>query len=376
MARAIALDLVEGKVFSQVTLADIDVERAQALASTLPTPGAETLRLDLRDEAQLVKALGDHDVVINSTWYRLNPHVMGASIRAGVPYVDLGGLYHVTLKQLEMNKEAVDRGVTCLIGMGSTPGTMNVMAAYAADQLASVDEVLLGSASKVVRPGRGFQVPYSLGTMLDEATMPAVVFEEGAYKEVPPLAETVPMDMPDPIGRVEGYLTLHSELATMPQNVGKGLRRLSFALHLPKDYVSYLRTLVNLGLASREPVDTPEGPLTPYDFLVRVLGRAKPEQVELDVDVQMAEVHGRRGEEEVTVRVWAAGQPRKDRELPGGTWGTGVPASICAMMIGRGDIQAKGVVPPEVAVEPLPFFGELRKRGIEVGIETRSKRHL
>lgn len=40
--------------------------------------------------------------------------------------------------------------------------------------------------------------------------------------------------------------------------------------------------------------------------------------------------------------------------------------SIGVQMIARGDIDARGVVSPETAIAPAPFFAELRKRGIEI----------
>ena len=41
-------------------------------------------------------------------------------------------------------------------------------------------------------------------------------------KEVPGLSVREEFVLPDPVGRVEGYYILHSELATLPQNIGKG----------------------------------------------------------------------------------------------------------------------------------------------------------
>jgi hypothetical protein len=35
-------------------------------------------------------------------------------------------------------------------------------------------------------------------------------------------------------------------------------------------------------------------------------------------------------------------------------------------MIARGDVKARGVVPPELALEPAIFIDELRQRGIEI----------
>ena len=43
-----------------------------------------------------------------------------------------------------------------------------------------------------------------------------------------------------------------------------------------------------------------------------------------------------------------------------------IPLSIGAQMIGRGDVQVRGVVPPETAIQPGIFFAELAKRGIEI----------
>lgn len=366
MASAIARDLAERGPFSSITLADLNADRVRDRAAALPRGKGAPLELDVRNRAELSKALGEHEVVVNSTWYRLNTEVMSAAIKEGTPYVDLGGLYHVSLEQLKLDGAARDRGVMCLIGMGSTPGTMNVMATHAAAQLDSTEEAILASASKVVKEGRGFQVPYSLATMLDEASMPAVIFEDGHLKEVEPLDCAIPVDLPAPLGKVEAYATLHSELATLPGNLDKGLRRMLFVLHLPEAMVAYLRTLTDLGLTSREPVETSAGKVVPYDFLVRHLGGMKPETMELDVDLQMAELHGWKDGERATARVWCTSWPREDRGIPGGTWGTGVPPSIAAAMLAKGDITTTGVVPPELAIDPLPYFDELRKRGIEV----------
>jgi hypothetical protein len=35
-------------------------------------------------------------------------------------------------------------------------------------------------------------------------------------------------------------------------------------------------------------------------------------------------------------------------------------------MIARGDVQVRGVVPPEVAIDPQAFFDELARRRIEI----------
>jgi saccharopine dehydrogenase-like NADP-dependent oxidoreductase len=45
---------------------------------------------------------------------------------------------------------------------------------------------------------------------------------------------------------------------------------------------------------------------------------------------------------------------------------TGIPMSIGMQMLAKGEIKVKGVLPPEMAIEPIPFLAQLAKRGIEM----------
>ncbi len=40
--------------------------------------------------------------------------------------------------------------------------------------------------------------------------------------------------------------------------------------------------------------------------------------------------------------------------------------SIVAQMLAKGEILKKGVLPPEIAIKPEPFFAELAKRGVKI----------
>jgi saccharopine dehydrogenase-like NADP-dependent oxidoreductase len=50
----------------------------------------------------------------------------------------------------------------------------------------------------------------------------------------------------------------------------------------------------------------------------------------------------------------------------GGEAAIGIPLSFGAQMIARGDIDARGVFPPESVINPALFFGELERRGIKI----------
>ena len=46
--------------------------------------------------------------------------------------------------------------------------------------------------------------------------------------------------------------------------------------------------------------------------------------------------------------------------------GTGLPASIAALMLDAGDVTVKGVVAPEGCIDPGKFLAELLKRGAKI----------
>src|SRR2546428_6194102 len=163
MARVTLRDLLD-RTDASVGVADVDADRAKRVVRDLGSDRAEPIGVDVRERDRLVRVLKDWDVAINETWHTMNLEVMDAAIAAGIHYVDLGGLYHGTIKQLARDRAAKDAGVTCLICMGSTPGTMNVMAAYGGSELDRIERVKLRSAGAGVGggPPAQFGLPYSI----------------------------------------------------------------------------------------------------------------------------------------------------------------------------------------------------------------------
>lgn len=258
-----------------------------------------------------------------------------------------------------------------MLGMGSTPGTMNVMAAHAAGKVDTIDAVRLRSASAVLKkpPMEGFVPPYSIRTILDEFTLPVPILRSGRLQEVAPLSSRVRFSMPEPVGEAEGILTIHSELATLPKTLGKGVREMDFAVAFEPELTNALTTLAELGLSSREPVEFRGQKIVPYEFVAAVIDRLpKPADEPLDVDIQRCEIVGTRDGEPERVVVDGISRPREEWGVGGGTVGTGTPPSIAAQWLAEGRISVRGAVPPEVAVNPLPFFTALHAqgRGIEV----------
>jgi saccharopine dehydrogenase (NAD+, L-lysine-forming) len=291
---------------------------------------------------------------------------MEAAIEAGIHYCDLGGLYHQTLRQLKLDRRAKDAGVVCVLGIGSTPGTMNVMGHYGASKLDKIHKVLLRSSGAVVsggEPGK-FVPPYAIRTIFDEFSMEAPILRKGKIQFVPALSGLERSEFLPPVGVVEGYYTIHSELATMPKTIGKGVQEMDFIVAFPPEFRQTIETLVRLGLASRDETVVEGTRVRPYDVTSTVIDALpKPKEPELDVDVQRCVLVGERAGHPVTLRYEAVTWPHTTWKVGGGVVDTGVPPSIAAQWMVKGLIKEPGVIPPEAAFEPLAYFKELSARG-------------
>jgi saccharopine dehydrogenase-like NADP-dependent oxidoreductase len=199
--------------------------------------------VDARDPSSLGRALEGATVCVNAADYRLNLEVMEAALAAGCHYVDLGGLFHMTRRQLELDARFASAELTAILGMGSAPGKTNLLARMAIEQLVSPPkEVEIWAATRdPAAAGHPLPIPYSAQTLLDELRMRPVILAKGKLVEVRPLSGKAMNTLPV-IGKVWGIYTLHSELATLPSSF-PSLREASFRLSLPDGLVEKLLAL-------------------------------------------------------------------------------------------------------------------------------------
>ncbi len=365
MARVTTRDLLDSPGVERVGLADISVEKVRDQVAKLNDDRAVPVRADARDETSLAATMKEWDVVVNSTWYELNLGIMRAAISAGIHYLDLGGLYHMTLKQMALDSQAKDSGVTCVLGLGSSPGVTNLMAAIGGRRLSSISRVKIrvAGATLVPSPG-GFNPPYSFRTIIDEACMPAVILRGGRIQDVPGLSMKEEFVLPDPVGKVEGYFTLHSELATLPKSLGKGVSDIDFIVAFSPEFSKGLSLLVDLGLARRDGVETPSGTTVPYDLLTTLVDALpRPQKVPADVGIRRVEIWGVENGAPAHLLYDCVSGPHERWGIGGRALGTGVPASLGAQWLASGRVKEKGTLPPESCIEPNQFLKELAENG-------------
>jgi saccharopine dehydrogenase-like NADP-dependent oxidoreductase len=356
-------DLARTSDFEEIVIADANFEKAEALTTELGGGRLRAQRIDVSDESTLTDQLRGFDVVANCTTYHFGLVTSRAAIQAGVNYVDLGGLFN-TPRQLELDEIARRAGVTLCLGCGATPGVTNLMARRAADQMDQVEAVHISFASfRSIAPSPGL-----LDTVLDEFSPESRRFywEEGQLIEVPAFAGTKKVIFSEPVGQAEVYYVPHSEVHTIPRFLGKGIRRVDVRGTWRPEIMQALRVFGDYRLTGLQRVTVGGKEVSSREFVRRHI-------------LQHAATIGGDGEWAFLLNVEVSGQ------RPGSSirceyrsshpfraeWGTsatarvtGIPASIAAQKLARGEVARIGVLAPEACFEPLPFFSELTKRGI------------
>ncbi|HLZ25117.1 MAG TPA: saccharopine dehydrogenase NADP-binding domain-containing protein [Ktedonobacterales bacterium] len=378
MGRITVRALAEDPRVTRITIADARLTAAERTREWLVQgrDKAHPVDCDVRDEPALAGILAGAGAVLNATDYPFNMEVMRAALAARVPYADLGGLFHMTRRQYELDAAFREAGITGVLGIGSTPGITNLLARVAADQLDTIERLDVRIGSGDLRPASApFIPPYSIRTIFDECTLPPMVYRDGEWSAVPPMSGQEPIEFPAPIGRVTAMYTLHSEVALFPVSFrDKGLRHASFKIAFPESFLTQLRLLVDLGLAGTEPVDVRGAEsgmvvrAAPREMLVALLsarqGASGTASDPDDCDVLRVVAEGTRHEQPAQLIEEVVVLPYKPWGVGAGDIDTGVPLAIAGILLASGKATAAGVFGAEMVFDPREFLRELAPYGM------------
>jgi len=339
---AIVRDLAESEEVGALRALDLDGRRAAAVAMHPKTTSAS---VDATDPAALAAALEGADVLVNAASYRINLAAMDAALAAGCHYVDLGGLYRVTARQLERDADFAVSDRLAVLGAGAGPGKTNAMAMLGAREVHGVEEVRCASAGLDEDPPADASFPYALATLLDEVTVSPMVVRDGEAVEVDPLSDGGEIEFPAPIGPRPSIRTLHSEVLTLPESLGA--RAADFRLSLGPGVLDRL-----LELRERPPAE------------VAALRTAPPSA--RTWSAQHVLVRGVDREAVVT----SVTPPHEEWGLGGGVVSTGSVAAATARLLVRGTLDARGALPPERCLPPDALFAELERVGTTLSVQT------
>jgi saccharopine dehydrogenase-like NADP-dependent oxidoreductase len=356
MAAVAIKDLLEFAPEVSITAADLRITPFQDRR-------IHSITCDVNDLESTARLLDGSDVVLNCVNYYFNVPVMKAALKARVPYIDLGGLYHGSIKQFALQDDFKKAGVAALLGMGSTPGITNVMAGALVEKMDFIEELHVRVACHDETASGPLPVPYSLDTVLDEFAMEPMVFRNGKAEAVRPMSGSEKLNFPPPVGEVEALYTLHSEVAMFPRSFPT-LKEVSFKVAFPASFTEKIRFLVELGMASRE--KSING-VSPREMLLALARKQESsDATPKDCDILQVTAKGQKSDRSVTAVAQSIIFPHPKWKIAAGSLDTGVPLSIGAIMLAHQQISESGVLCPEISVPRQLFFEELYKRGIVV----------
>jgi saccharopine dehydrogenase-like NADP-dependent oxidoreductase len=265
---------------------------------------------------------------------------------------------------LKLDRDAIKAGVSALIGMGNSPGLANVLVRWCADtMLDEVDEVNIYHA----HGGEPAEGPGVIKHRIHAMTSDTPLFIDGHFIAVRMLEESGREFIGETefkgLGRYPVYPYPHPETITLPEHL-EGVKRVTNnGVVLPLDYFRLTMDTVRLGICIEEPVIVQGREVVPIEFAVAYIISRRPGLLEA---AGLAEPTGClkvevKGSKEGSAQTYVFSMFSKGA---GAGEGTGIPAALGAIMMSRGKIATKGVVPPEagvVPVEMLELAGEVIK---------------
>ena len=372
IGKVIIRDLLENWKVDEIIAVDYNLEALKKYVELLDDPRVKPMKGDIRNIDTTAEQMRMGDVVVNSAWYEFNLYAIKAMLKAERDMIDLGGMYWMTKKELEWDDELKKAGLRLIIGAGDDPGTSNVLARYGANKLDEVREIHFRWGGKTLKEEEAkIAFGFSVLSVMDEATMNAVVYRDGKYIEIPPLSEKELTYFPEPIGYQYTYAIIHSELATIPWTI-KGVKTVTYKDTWDEEIFPIINFLKDIGLVSREPVDVMGQKVSPVKVIASL---TKPWEPESYVGALKVVIVGIEGGVEVKYTYYLGPVGYKKE------WNAGVTAVTTAFgataalkLLVDGHVSRKGVVPPELVDRPDLWLEELKKRGIplvEVREETR-----
>ncbi len=387
MAEATEIDFLEidSDEISEITIADYNSEAVESRIKNLSCSKVRGEIANLDEKEKLVKLMGKHDIIVHAANYNSVYQSIIAALEAKVNIVTLVPIITGPKDAFddigEIKDEFMDRldhdfkraGLICLIGMGSAPGTVNVMGGYLGDKFDSIESMEF-SYVYAHEGKRKTLFAFEPEGMIRQYKQSPIVFRDGKFTLLPPRAGREWAVYPDPIGRTERFYIIHDEARFFYKRFkNKGVKNIGTKAGWGSEFLKELELYDRLGLLDWEPVKLSGGTAAPIEVLVKGVyndkGGEKNEAKTLDYGCTRLEIKGEIDGQRLEYIGDVISKPYGN--LGGTQQRTGMAAAIGVRMIGRGEISQKGCYSADYYVDPKIYFRELLKRNIEFSYTVR-----
>ena len=360
-------------VFTEFMIASRTKSKCDAIVEAIGNKAIKTAQVDADDVEQLVALFESFrpDIVMNLALPYQDLTIMEACLRTGVNYLDTANYEPKDEAHFEYSwqwayKDRFEKaGLTAILGCGFDPGVTSVYTAYAAkhyfDEIHYLDIVDCNAGDH----HKAFATNFNPEINIREITQKGLYWEDGKWIETDPLEIHRPLTYPN-VGPRESYLLHHEELESLVKNYPT-IKRARFWMTFGQEYLTHLRVIQNIGMASIKPINYNGMEIVPLQFLKAVLPNPQDlgENYEGETSIG-CRIRGVKDGKELTYYVYNNCSHRAAYEetgMQGVSYTTGVPAMIGAMMFLKGIWKKPGVYNVE-EFDPDPFMEQLNKQGL------------
>jgi lysine 6-dehydrogenase len=367
---AAAYDMAKFGSARKILLGDIDRRAAKQAAKRVNMlcgrEVAEGAFVDVRRPRQVKRFLTGIDAFLSAVPYWYNPAIARAAIRARASMCDLGGNTDIVRRELLLDRDATDAGISIVPDCGMGPGMTASLACYAMSLLDTPREVYIydGGLPQSPRPPFNYLLTFHFDGLANEYYGKAVFLRGGEIVEVPCFEELEFVDFPQPLGRLEAFTTAGGT-STCPWTFKGKLKVLqNKTLRYPGNYAQ-LRTMHDLDLFNDKEVKIDGKKISPRRVLQALLEPKIRLPGEKDLAVIRVKCVGEKNGQPAEAVVDVVDYYDNETGFTAMERTTGWDASIVAIMMVQGETP-RGAKPLELAVSGTAFARELRRRGIKL----------
>lgn len=361
------------EIFGEVLVASRTFEKAEKLVKATGNKNFKAVQLDADNVADTVQIIKEFkpDLVVNLALPYQDLPIMDACLETGVSYLDTANYEPKDEAKFEYSWQWAykdkfkEKGITAILGCGFDPGVTQVFTAYAAkhhfDEIQYLDIVDCNAGDH----GKAFATNFNPEINIREITQKGKYYENGKWIETEPQEIHKGLNYPN-IGERESYLLYHEELESLVKNFPT-IKRARFWMTFGQEYLTHLRVIQNIGMASIEPVMYNGVEIVPLQFLKAVLPNPQDLGENYTGETSIGcRIKGLKEGKEKTYYVYnncSHAEAYKETGAQGVSYTTGVPAMIGAMLYLRGDWKKPGVYNVE-EFNPDPFMELLNQHGL------------
>ena len=360
-------------VFSDIMIASRTQSKCDDIVRAIGNPKIKTAHVDADNIDELVRLFDEFkpDLVMNLALPYQDLTIMEACLRHGCSYLDTANYEPKDEAHFEYSwqwacEERFEAaGLTAILGCGFDPGVTSIFTAYAAKHYFDEIQYLGIVDCNAGDHHKAFATNFNPEINIREITQKGLFWEDGQWRETEPLEIHKTLNYPN-VGPKESYLLHHEELESLVKNYPT-IRRARFWMTFGQEYLTHLRVIQNIGMASIKPINYNGMEIVPLQFLKAVL--PNPQELGENYEGETSigcRIRGLKDGKEQTYYIYnncSHQAAYEETGMQGVSYTTGVPACIGARLFMLGEWKRPGVWNVE-EFDPDHFMDELNKQGL------------